>query len=157
FSLGPTADFGPGSRHRWCRHAYRRRHRHARYGHHATSLRRDLQAAAPPLNFAESAAGYQQLYEHLQRIAGVPPFGKKLIYAKNPQALSIPARFADPSVTVDVQHIDCLDELIGDVELYLDRTVKVDDADTFYRLSVANSSMSSSSRNPTSQQVTFQP
>jgi hypothetical protein len=27
-----------------------------------------------------------------------------------------------------------LDELIGDVELYLDRTVKVDDADTFYRL-----------------------
>jgi hypothetical protein len=56
----------------------------------------------------------------------------------NRQALKIPARFADPSVrqsvTVDVQLIDCLDELIGDVELYLDRTVKVDDADTFYRL-----------------------
>ena len=33
-----------------------------------------------------------------------------------------------------MQLIDCLDELIGAVELYLDRTVKVDDADTFYRL-----------------------
>src|SRR5262249_18641686 len=42
----------------------------ARYGHHATFLRGDLQAAAPPLNFAESAAGYQQLYERLQHIAG---------------------------------------------------------------------------------------
>jgi hypothetical protein len=30
--------------------------------------------------------------------------------------------------------LDSLDELIGDVELYLERTVKVDDADTFYRL-----------------------
>jgi hypothetical protein len=29
--------------------------------------------------------------------------------------------------------LDCLDDLIGDVELYLERTVKVDDADTFYR------------------------
>ncbi len=68
----------------------------------------------------------------------LPPFGKKLIYAKNRQALNIPARFADPSirqsVTADVRLVDCLDELIGDVELYLDRTVKVDDADTFYRL-----------------------
>jgi transposase len=68
----------------------------------------------------------------------LPPFGKKLIYAKNRQALNIPARFADPSVrqsvSADVQLIDCLDELIGEVELYLDRTVKVDDADTFYRL-----------------------
>jgi transposase len=68
----------------------------------------------------------------------LPPFGKKLIYAKNRQALNIPARFADPSVRqsalVDVHLIDCLDELIGDVELYLERTVKVDDADSFYRL-----------------------
>src|SRR5438270_13273496 len=30
--------------------------------------------------------------------------------------------------------LDSVDEFIGDVELYLDRTVKVDDADTFYRL-----------------------
>ena len=30
--------------------------------------------------------------------------------------------------------LDSLDDLIGDVELYLERTVKVDDDDTFYRL-----------------------
>jgi transposase len=68
----------------------------------------------------------------------LPPFGKKLIYARNRQALKLPERFADASVrqsvAVDVQLIDRLDELIGDVELYLERTVKVDDADTFYRL-----------------------
>jgi len=68
----------------------------------------------------------------------LPPFGKKLIYAKNRQALKIPQRFAEASVRksieLDVSLLDSLDELIGDVELYLQRTVKVDDADTFYRL-----------------------
>jgi len=68
----------------------------------------------------------------------LPPFGKKLIYARNRQALKIADRFADASVRksieLDLGLLDSLDELIGDVELYLDRTVKVDDADTFYRL-----------------------
>jgi hypothetical protein len=32
----------------------------------------------------------------------LPPFGKKLIYAKNRQALNVPARFADPSVRQSV-------------------------------------------------------
>jgi transposase len=68
----------------------------------------------------------------------LPPFGKKLIYARNRQALKIAERFADESVRqnvdLDLCLLDSLDELIGDVELYLDRTVKVDDADTFYRL-----------------------
>jgi transposase len=68
----------------------------------------------------------------------LPAFGKKLIYARNRKALNIAARFADPSVRtnvqVDLQLLDSFDELIGGVELYLDRTVKVDDADTFYRL-----------------------
>jgi transposase len=68
----------------------------------------------------------------------LPPFGKKLIYARNRKALHIPKRFADASVrqsvTMDVHLLDALDELISEVELYLDRTVKVDDADTFYRL-----------------------
>ncbi len=68
----------------------------------------------------------------------LPPFGKKLIYAKNRQALKVAERFADPSVRqsieLDLRLLDSLDELIGDIELYLDRTVKVDDADTFYRL-----------------------
>jgi transposase len=66
------------------------------------------------------------------------PFGKKLIYARNRNALHIAERFADPSVRtsveIDLRLLDSLDELLGDVELYLDRTVKVDDADTFYRL-----------------------
>jgi hypothetical protein len=35
---------------------------------------------------------------------------------------------------MDVRLLDALDELISEVELYLDRTVKVDDPDTFYRL-----------------------
>jgi transposase len=68
----------------------------------------------------------------------LPVFGKKLIYAKNRQALKIAERFVEPSVRynveLDLRLLDSLDELIGDVELYLDRTVKVDDADTFYRL-----------------------
>ena len=68
----------------------------------------------------------------------LPPFGKKLIYARNRQALKIAERFTDASVRksieVNVRLLDSLDELIGDVELYLERTVKVDDADTFYRL-----------------------
>jgi transposase len=68
----------------------------------------------------------------------LPPFGKKLIYARNRKALDIPRRFSDPSVrmsvSLDGQLLDALDELIADVELFLDRTVKVDDADSFYRL-----------------------
>ena len=68
----------------------------------------------------------------------LPPFGKKLIYARNRTALKVAERFAEASVRynieLDLRLLDSLDELIGDVELYLERTVKVDDADTFYRL-----------------------
>ena len=68
----------------------------------------------------------------------LPPFGKKLIYARNRQALKIAERFADASVRqnveLDLRLLDSSDELIGDVELYLERTVKVDDGDTFYQL-----------------------
>ena len=49
-------------------------------------------------------------------------------------ALNIPERFANPSVgqnvAVGVRLLDSLDEIIGDVELYLDRTVQVDDVQT---------------------------
>jgi transposase len=68
----------------------------------------------------------------------LPPFGKKLIYARNRQALQIADRFADAtvrkSIELNLRLLDALDDLIGDAELDLDRTVKVDDADTFYRL-----------------------
>ena len=66
------------------------------------------------------------------------PFGKKLGYAANRQELHIAERFADASVrktiAIDLALIDRYDELIGDVELYLTRTAKVDDAQTYHRL-----------------------
>jgi transposase len=40
----------------------------ARYGHHVSFLRPDLQAAAKPFHFAESAAGYAQLRQALDQI-----------------------------------------------------------------------------------------
>src|SRR5260370_10564414 len=50
----------------------------------------------------------------------LPPFGKKLIYAKNRAELKVPERFAEPqvqkSMAVDVALIDHLDEQIADVE-----------------------------------------
>jgi transposase len=66
------------------------------------------------------------------------PFGKKLSYAANREELQIAERFSDPSVRrmieIDLALIDHYDALLGDVELYLTRTAKVDDADAFHRL-----------------------
>jgi transposase len=66
------------------------------------------------------------------------PFGKKLSYAANREELQIAERFSDPSVRrmidVDLALVDHYDALLGDVELYLTRTAKVDDVNTFHRL-----------------------
>jgi transposase len=66
------------------------------------------------------------------------PFGKKLAYAANREELRIAERFTEPSVRrmidIDLALIDRYDELLGDVELYLTRTAKVDDVHTFHRL-----------------------
>jgi transposase len=66
------------------------------------------------------------------------PFGKKLGYAANREELQIAARFTEPSVRrmidIDLALIDRYDELLGEVELYLTRTAKVDDVNTFQRL-----------------------
>ena len=66
------------------------------------------------------------------------PFGKKLGYAANREELAIADRFTDPSVRktieVDLALMDNYDELIGDLELYLTRTAKVDDVQTYHRL-----------------------
>jgi transposase len=68
----------------------------------------------------------------------LPPFGKKLGYARNRAELDVASRFSDPSVQqnaqLDLALIDKLDELIGQVELYLTRTAKVDDVQTYQRL-----------------------
>ncbi len=81
------------------------------------------------------------LVTHLQILNGqynLPPFPKKLAYAANRAELKIAERFTDPSVqqsaTVDLALIDVLDEHIGQLELYLSRTAKVDDVQTYHRL-----------------------
>jgi transposase len=82
-----------------------------------------------------------ELIAHLEILNAqnnLPPFGKKLSYAGNRAELDISKRFTDPSVrmsvTLDLQLIDKLDELIAKVELHLTRTAKVDDMQTYHRL-----------------------
>jgi hypothetical protein len=41
----------------------------ARYGHHVTFLRDDLQPAGPAFSFAESRQGYQLLEQRFQRLS----------------------------------------------------------------------------------------
>jgi transposase len=68
----------------------------------------------------------------------LPPFGKKLIYAKNRAELKVAERFPDAhvrqSIAMDVAMIDHLDVQIADVELYLKRTVKVEDPHSYFLL-----------------------
>jgi transposase len=68
----------------------------------------------------------------------LPEFGRKLIYAKNRAELKIAERFLNPhvrqSVEVDLALIDALDLQIGDLELYLERTAKIEDPQTYHLL-----------------------
>jgi transposase len=68
----------------------------------------------------------------------LPPFPKKLIYAKNRAELQVAERFPDAhvrkNISLDLALIDQLDEQLADVELYLQRAVKVEDPQTYYRL-----------------------
>jgi len=81
------------------------------------------------------------LFTHLQILNGQynrPPFPKKLAFAANRREMDIAQRFRDPSVqhsaAIDLAVIDVLDEQIGKLELYLTRTAKVDDVQTYHRL-----------------------
>ncbi len=81
------------------------------------------------------------LMTHLQILNSqynLAPFAKKLAYAANRAELDIAGRFADPSVqksaAADLAVIDALDVQIAALELYLERTAKVDDVQSFYRL-----------------------
>lgn len=81
------------------------------------------------------------LITHLQILNAqynLPPFPKKLAHVGNRLEMDIAARFSDPSVqqsaTCDLAVIDCLDEQIAALELYLTRTAKVDDVQTYHRL-----------------------
>jgi transposase len=68
----------------------------------------------------------------------LPPFTKKLIYAKNRAELEVAARFpAGPvrkSMEINLTLVDALDVQLADVELYLERTVKVEDPQTYHLL-----------------------
>lgn len=68
----------------------------------------------------------------------LPAFGKKLVYAANREELAVAERFTNPSVKksveVDLDLVDHLDQSIADLELYLTRTAKVDDVQTYTRL-----------------------
>src|SRR5262249_12019969 len=68
----------------------------------------------------------------------LPPLPKKLSFARNRAEMDIPARFADASVrrsaSCDLAVIDCLDGQLAELELYLTRTAKVDDVQTYHRL-----------------------
>jgi transposase len=82
-----------------------------------------------------------ELLTHLQILNAqynLTPFPKKLSFAANRQEMNVAERFADPSVqrsaAVDLAMTDCLDEQIADLELYLVRTAKVDDVQTYHRL-----------------------
>src|SRR5262249_22880938 len=67
-----------------------------------------------------------------------PPLTKKLTYAGNRAELDLPSRFDDPSVRknveVDLALIDAYDLQIHDLELYLTRTAKVDDPQSYHLL-----------------------
>ena len=82
-----------------------------------------------------------ELLTHLQILNAqynLAPFPKKLSFAANREEMDIAAQFADPSVqrsaAVDLALADRLDELIRDLELYLTRTAKVGDVQTYHRL-----------------------
>jgi len=82
-----------------------------------------------------------ELLTHLQILNhqyNLPPFEKKLSFAANRSELDIANRFTDLSVQknaqLDLALIDKLDEIIGQTELYLTRTAKVDDVQTYHRL-----------------------
>jgi transposase len=66
----------------------------------------------------------------------LPEFGKKLAYKANRQGVK--EHFPEPSVRksmeVDLTLIDHYDKLLGDLELYIVRTAKAPDVQTFSRL-----------------------
>jgi transposase len=68
----------------------------------------------------------------------LPPCGKKLVYARNRAELPVAEQFPDAqvrkSIEVDLALIDFLDTQSADVALYLQRTVKVEDPQSYYRL-----------------------
>src|SRR5262249_41243211 len=81
------------------------------------------------------------LFTHLQILNAqynLPPFPKKLSFAANRAELDVAHRFSAPSgqknAAANLAVMDCLEEQIAELELYLTRTAKVDDVQTYHRL-----------------------
>jgi transposase len=76
--------------------------------------------------------------QHANSQYNLPSFPQKLTSAAKREELNIPQRFADPrvrkNVEVDLALIDTYDEQIWQLESYLIRTAKVDDAQAYARL-----------------------
>jgi transposase len=74
--------------------------------------------------------------QHTNSQYNLPEIGKKLAYKANREGVE--EHFPDPSVRktieVDVALIDHYDKLLGEVELYITRTAKTHDVQTFARL-----------------------
>ena len=80
-----------------------------------------------------------ELLAHIQNTNSqynLPEIGKKIAYKSNRNGVA--ERFPDPSVQksvfVDLSLIDYYDQLLTDLELYIVRTAKGHDVNTFYRL-----------------------
>ena len=74
--------------------------------------------------------------QHTNSQDNLPAIGKKIAYKANREGVA--DHFPDPSVRkaieVEVSLIDHYDQLLGEVELYLTRSAKTDDVQTFARL-----------------------
>jgi transposase len=82
-----------------------------------------------------------QLIAHIQisnAQYNLPPFAKKLIYAHNRAEMQVAPRFPDgpvrKSIEVNLALIDALDVQLADLERYLERTVKVEDPQSYHLL-----------------------
>lgn len=88
--------------------------------------------------FVRQRSGFFTHLQILNAQYNLPPFSKKLAFAANREELDIAQRFTDKSVqknaAADLTLIDCLDAQIAELELYLTRTAKVDDLQTYHRL-----------------------
>src|SRR5512132_4420153 len=80
-----------------------------------------------------------ELLGHIQNTNSqynLPEIGKKIAYKANRE--DVAEHFPDPSVhkaiEIDVSLIDHYDQLLGEVELYLTRSAKTDDVQSFARL-----------------------
>ena len=95
---------------------------------------RDLLRRRCPL--ARKRAELLAHIHNTNRQYNLPAIGKKLAYKANREGVE--EHFPDPSVRktieVDVSLIDHYDKLLGEVELYITRTAKTHDVQTFSRL-----------------------